>query len=232
MNIEQNGNHKPHSCKRPLASGGRLLLTLLCLMCGGAGALGQGALTLDSCRSLALRNNKHLSISKLSRQMAAQTRKAAKTKYLPKVDATGTYQFTSREISILNNADKTALSNMGTNVGTQFGSSVQSIIGELTQNGAITPSQAQVFGDILGKAGTSMADGLNKVGQHIRDAFDTDTRHIMAADILITQPIYAGGAITAANNIAKLSEELAANNIDSRRQQTIYDTDQAYWTVV
>ena len=192
MNIEQNGNHKPHSCKRPLASGGRLLLTLLCLMCGGAGALAQGALTLDSCRSLALRNNKHLSISKLSRQMAAQTRKAAKTKYLPKVDATGTYQFTSREISILNNADKTALSNMGTNVGTQFGSSVQSIIGELTQNGAITPSQAQVFGDILGKAGTSMADGLNKVGQHIRDAFDTDTRHIMAADILITQPIYAG----------------------------------------
>ena len=93
--------------------------------------------------------------------MGWQTRKAGRTNYLPKVDATGTYQFTSREISILNNADKTALSNMGTSVGTQFGSSAQAIIGELTQNGVITPSQAQVFGDILGKAGTSMTAGLN-----------------------------------------------------------------------
>ncbi len=232
MRIEQNSNHETHAGKYPLAAGSRFLIVLLCLMCGGAGALAQRVLTLDSCRSLALRNNKQLNISKLSRQMASQTRKAARTKYLPKVAATGTYQFTSREISILNNADKTALSNMGTSVGTQFGSSAQAIIGELTQNGVITPSQAQVFGDILGKAGTSMTDGLNKVGQHIRDAFDTDTRHVMAADILITQPIYTGGAITAANNIAKLSEELAANNIDSHRQQTIYDTDQAYWTVV
>lgn len=232
MNIEHKGYCKQHPFKRQLTAGGRFLVMLLCMMYGGAGALAQNTLSLDSCRSLALRNNKQLSMSKTSRQMAAQMRKAAKTKHLPKVNASGTYQFTSREISILNKSDKAALSNMGTSVSTQFGSSAQSIIGELTQNGTLTQDQAQLFGDILGKAGTSMADGLNKVGQHIRDAFDTDTRHIMAADILITQPIYVGGAITAANNIARLCEELAANNIASRRQQTIYDTDQAYWTVV
>ena len=129
MRIEQNSNHETHAGKYPLAAGSRFLIVLLCLMCGGAGALAQRVLTLDSCRSLALRNNKQLNISKLSRQMASQTRKAARTKYLPKVAATGTYQFTSREISILNNADKTALSNMGTSVGTQFGSSAQAIIG-------------------------------------------------------------------------------------------------------
>ena len=105
MRIEQNSNHETHPGKYPLAAGSRFLIVLLCLMCGGAGALAQRVLTLDSCRSLALRNNKQLNISKLSRQMASQTRKAARTKYLPKVAATGTYQFTSREISILKNAD-------------------------------------------------------------------------------------------------------------------------------
>ena len=69
MRIEQHSNHGPHARKRPLTSGSRFLIALLCLMCGGAGALAQRALTLDSCRSLALRNNKLLNISKLSRQM-------------------------------------------------------------------------------------------------------------------------------------------------------------------
>ena len=47
----------------------------------------QKVLSLDSCRALALRNNKQINVSKLKQEVALNIRKAATTKYLPKVDA-------------------------------------------------------------------------------------------------------------------------------------------------
>ena len=41
-----------------------------------------------------------------------------------------------------------------------------------------------------------------------------------------------GGAITAANKMAQIGEELAQNNIEMSTQKTLHDIDQAYWTVV
>ena len=76
----------------------------------------QQLLTLDSCRSMALRNNKQMGISKLKQDIATNTRKALRTKYLPKVSAIGGYEFVSREISLLNNDQKSALNNMGSNI--------------------------------------------------------------------------------------------------------------------
>ncbi len=49
----------------------------------------QRTLTLDSCRAMALRNNKQLSMARMKEDMAKNTRKAMRTKYLPKVDAVG-----------------------------------------------------------------------------------------------------------------------------------------------
>ena len=41
-----------------------------------------------------------------------------------------------------------------------------------------------------------------------------------------------GGAIIAANNIADISERMAANNLSRHTQATLYDIDNAYWLVV
>lgn len=205
---------------------------VLCLLCCMLSANAQSVLNLDSCRNLALRNNKQLNISKLKKEVATNTRKAAHTKYLPKVSANGMYQFTSREISILNKEDKNTLSNLGTTTSGQIGNSASNVIGQLTQQGVISGEQAQLFGKILNQAGSTIGSSLNQIGQHIRDAFDTDTRNLFTADILITQPIFMGGAITAANRMAKISEQLADNSIENGRQSTIYETDKAYWLVV
>ena len=210
----------------------RGMAIVLCLLCCMLSANAQSVLNLDSCRNLALRNNKQLNISKLKKEVATNTRKAAHTKYLPKVSANGMYQFTSREISILNNEDKNTLSNLGTTTSGQIGNSASNVIGQLTQQGVISGEQAQLFGKILNQAGSTIGSSLNQIGQHIRDAFDTDTRNLFTADILITQPIFMGGAITAANRMAKLSEQLADNSIEYSRQSTIYETDKAYWLVV
>ena len=69
-------------------------------------ASAQRLLTLDSCRAMALRNNKQMNVAKVKQDVAENLRKSARTKYLPHVSAIGTYQYTSREISLLNDQQK------------------------------------------------------------------------------------------------------------------------------
>ena len=77
-----------------------------------------------------------------------------------------------------------------------------------------------------------MAGLLDSEGQKIVDAFRTDTRHIFAGSVLVTQPVFMGGGIVALNKLADLNEAFASNSADVRRQATIYSTDQTYWQVV
>lgn len=74
---------------------------------------GQTVLSLDSCRAMALRNNKQMRVAEVRRDVAANVRRAARTKYLPHVSAVGGYEHTSREISLLSDAQKSALGNLG-----------------------------------------------------------------------------------------------------------------------
>lgn len=194
--------------------------------------LAQQALTLDSCRAMAIRNNKSLRISSLKQDVAMNTRKAARTKYLPHVSVVGGYTLTSREISILNNQQKAAFNNLGTNLTGALGGNMSSIVEGLVNKGILTPDQATQFGKVLGEVGSAAAEPLNKAGQKVTEAFRTDTRNIFAASVMVTQPIYMGGAITAANRLADISERMAANDRTSQIQSTLYDIDKAYWTVV
>lgn len=195
-------------------------------------AQAQQALSLDSCRALALRNNKQINIAKLKQDVAMNTRKAAKTKYLPKVDVMGGYEFMSKEISILNENQKNVLSNIGTSAAGDINSTMTSVITEMTQSGIVTPEVAQQLGTIAGKVSPGIQQLGNNIGQQIRDAFNTDTRNVFAASVMLRQPVYMGGAIGAANKIAEISEQLAANDLQTRMQNTIYDVDNTYWTVV
>ena len=182
----------------------------------------QQVLSLDSCRALALRNNKQLSISRVKQDVAANLRKSARTKYLPHVSALGGYEWTSREFSLLNNDQKSALNNLGTNV-------ANGIQGALTPYLQILPPalQQQLANDL-----TQVAGVLNQNGQHIANAFRTDTRNIFAGAIMVTQPVFMGGAIVAMNKLAAEGEKFAANSAEVNMQSTLYNIDQAYWQVV
>ncbi len=201
---------------------------------------GQTVLTLDSCRTLALRNNKQINVSRLSKEVAMNTRKAARTKYLPKVDVLAGYEFTSRSINLLSNKQKNMLNNMGTNLGTQVGGDLQKGISEkmteLVKQGAISMQQAQQIGAMIQQAGAPIgqyAAGIgNTIGQQIVDAFRTDTKNVFGGAVILRQPIFMGGAIKAANAIADITEEMADNDESLKTQSTIYDIDKVYWTVV
>ena len=76
----------------------------------------QRVLSLDSCRNMAIANNKSLLIAKERMQKAHYDRKAAFTNFLPDFSATGTYMYFSDEISLLNDGQKSALNHMGTSL--------------------------------------------------------------------------------------------------------------------
>lgn len=71
-------------------------------------------LSLDSCRTLAVDNNKELRSSEMEMRAAYYNRKSAFTNYLPKVSATGIYMHTSKELSLLSDEQKSTLSGLGT----------------------------------------------------------------------------------------------------------------------
>jgi outer membrane protein TolC len=171
---------------------------------------------------MALRNNKQMSISRVKQEIAANVRKSARTKYLPHISALGGYEYTSKEVSILNDDQKEALNSLGSNLKNGIVSSV----GPYAQ---ILPAALQ---QRLGTDLTNLASFLDLSGQNIVNAFRTDTRNLWAGAILLTQPVFMGGAIVAMNKLADAGEELAANSAEAKRQATLYHIDQAYWQVV
>ena len=198
----------------------RLMLCSLVLLSFDAAA--QRVLTLDSCRAMALRNNKQMSIAKVKQDVNANLRKSARTKYLPHVNAMGGYVWMSKEVSILSDEKKEALSNLGTNAAASLTGSIASIASQL-------PAAAQAM---LAQNVSQFAGSLDQAGAGLVNAMRTDTHNMFAGAIMVTQPVFMGGAITAANKMADINEEMAANSLEMKRQNTLYNIDQAYWQVV
>ncbi len=207
-------------------------VTILLLLGALTPVKAQMVLSLDSCRAMALRNNKQINASKLKRDVAYNLRKSARTQYLPKVDALGGYEWFSREISLLNSSQKSMLSNIGTGVVSNISSKMNDVISPLVSQGVITQEEAKQIGDLLSSKMAGVQEKGNSLGQRVVDAFRTDTRNIWAGSIMLRQPIYMGGAITAANKIADIGEQIASNDVDLQTQKTLYSIDQAYWMAV
>ncbi len=196
----------------------------------------QQLLSLDSCRAMALRNNKQMSVSRVKQEVAANLRKSARTKYLPHINAMGGYEWTSREISLLSDEQKSSLKTLGTTVSTEMGGQIGEMMGQVPQTTwqalgllGITPEGIQTgLQNISGKMGGL----LNGIGQKAVNALHTDTRNMFAGAVMVTQPVFMGGAIIAMNKMADLGEDMAANSLEARRQLTLYNIDQAYWQVV
>lgn len=192
----------------------------------------QTKLSLDSCRTLALQNNKQLSIAKVKKNVSKDVKKAIRTKYLPKIDVVAGYEFFNKEISLLNDQQKSSLSHLGSNFSQNIASTMGSVLGTLAQQGVLNPQVATQLGAIAQKLGAPLANFGDKMGEELTRAFRTDTRNIWSGAVMIKQPIYLGGAIVAANKMASIGEDFAENNIEVTRQNVLYSTDQAYWLVV
>ena len=208
-------------------------VTVFCLLAAAVlPCSAQRVLTLDSCRAMAMRNNKQLAVSRLKQEVALNNKKAIRTKYLPKVDVAGGYEWMSKEISLLSDEQKEALSNLGTNLATSMGGNMTQIITGMAQNGLITPQQAQGIGQLAAQFMGPLGESLNTLGTGLKDALRTDNRNMLGLSVMVRQPVYLGGAITAANRIADINEQMMAHSADNIVQNTLYNVDKTYWLVV
>ncbi len=119
-------------------------------------------LSLDSCRALAVRNNKELRMAGERLRAATYEHKAARTKYMPRVSATGVYMHTSREISLLSDEQKGAIGNVGTSVSRMV---------------PLPDGAGGALGG-LGGALNGISGALNGLGGGLVDALRTDTRNM------------------------------------------------------
>lgn len=199
-------------------------LSLVLLFFGlSSGIQAQRTLNLDSCRALALSNNKELRMSKEKVNAAHYQQKAAFTNFLPKIDMKGVYMRTEKEISLLSDDQKSAISNIGTAVA-PMGQKLQQILSS-------DPSLAPLLTPLQSVMGT-LPGALNQVGQGMVDALRTDTRNMFGGMVTLTQPIFMGGKIIAYNKITKFAEQLAESQHATELQDVILNTDQAYWQVI
>ena len=87
-----------------------------------------------------------------------------------------------------------------------------------------TPLQGTILNHI--------GDILNKIGNDIDSALELDTQNIFIGAVSVTQPVFTGGKIVAANKIASLAEELAQSQYDTGCRQLAAEVDKAYWQIV
>lgn len=178
------------------------------------GASGQAAVSLDSCRSLALGNNKAIRIAEENVRGAGYLRDAAKAAYLPGIDFSGGYVHNQREIALLGEDAKLPTMSfdpktMGYNYNLVTGSDGKPVMNPA--NGQPIPSEVAVIP---------------------KEAMTYDTRNVFFGAFTLTQPIYLGGSIRALNQIAKHGESMARSLKEQARQEVIMSVDEAYWQVV
>lgn len=159
-------------------------------------------MSLAQCREMAIEHNKRLQISAVNEDIAALNRKEARTRYLPQLNAAGTYTRSGDEVSILSTHQRRELRSLGTSV-------------------------AQAASNL-----SAYAPALNQVGNKIADAFRTDTRDLTAATLMLVQPVYMGGQIRAYNNITRYAQDIAHLHHDQELQEVILDVDETYWKLV
>lgn len=180
---------------------------MLMWLYGVFGASGQQAVSLEECRQWAIENNKKLKMADERLKSAKAKRQEAFTKYLPGIDAMGTYMRNQKEINLLSEDACLPVGTVGAD-------------GKWT----LRPDQVMV-----GPGGNPLPKDYALLP---KDAMTVDDRNTAVLQIGLTQPVYMGGKIRAYNQLAGLSEKLAETGREQELQNIILETDEAYWQIV
>lgn len=190
----------------------RLLAALAVALLTGSAA--QASVSLDSCRNMALRNNKTIKMVEEGIRGAGYERKAAFAAYLPGIDFTGGYMYNQHQIELLGADAK--LPTMSFDPATQ----------SFRWNILTTPDGVPVKDPATG------SNIPTEVAVIPKEAMQYDTHNVVAGAFTLTQPIFMGGMIKAMNDITKYAESAALAMKNSAVQDVIFGVDQAYWLVV
>ena len=195
----------------------------------------QQRLTLEDCRQMAIDSNRELEQSAVEIQMASYDRGIARANYFPQVSAKAAYLYNNCDINLIGDEASDFLRNGGTLVQGQLNGKVS----ELTQAIMSNPAALQEFMSspmwqtVLGTLShTDVSGAINRIGSQLDEALHLDIHNVYVGAVSVTQPLFVGGKVIAANRIAALAEQLARDKYDMKYQQVIVGIDQAYWQIV
>lgn len=191
----------------------KILLSIL-TTAAAASAVAQGSVSIDSCRNMALHNNKAIRIAEENIRGAGYLKDAAKAAYLPGIDFSGGYMHNQRQIALLGEDAKLPTMSfdpktMSYNYNILMGADGKPVTNPAT--GQPIPSEVAVIP---------------------KEAMEYDTRNVFFGAFTLTQPIYLGGSIRALNQIAKHGESIARSLKEAAEQDVLLNVDEAYWQVV
>lgn len=170
--------------------------------------------SLDSCRAMALSNNKELMVKAERVRQAGYQRKQAFAAYLPAFDFAGGYTYNQKKLSLFDSDQ--LLPTKSFNLATQS-YEFNVVTNPITHQPVTTPD------------GTPIP---SEVALIPKEAMEFDIHNVFFGAVTLTQPIYMGGKIVAMNRLAKIQEEANRMLQENESQNVIYAVDAAYWTVV
>lgn len=206
-----------------------IIAAALCVLPTYAGA--QQVLTLDECRQMAVENNNSLKTAQQKIKVAGYDRNIALANYFPKITATGTYMYTSRDWKLIDDDRAAEIQNAGTTLQNDVTNKMMQIMSDKdVMTKYMTDAAFKKLID--GLQTTDIATPINAIGQHITDALTLDMHNLCGAVVSVQQPVFMGGKIVASNQMAKYAEELAQSQYDAEHAQVLADIEQAYWQIV
>ena len=206
-----------------------IIAAALCVLPTYAGA--QQVLTLDECRQMAVENNNSLKTAQQKIKVAGYDRNIALANYFPKITATGTYMYTSRDWKLIDDDKASEIQNAGTTLQNDVTNKMMQIMSDKdVMTKYMTDAAFKKLID--GLQTTDIATPINAIGQHITDALTLDMHNLCGAVVSVQQPVFMGGKIVASNQMAKYAEELAQSQYDAEHAQVLADIEQAYWQIV
>ncbi len=173
-----------------------------------------GIVSLDSCRAMALTNNKQLMMARQRIVKAEYQNKEAFAAYLPAIDFAGGYLYNQRKISMFDSDQMLPIKSFD------------------------LQSQSYQFDIVKNPVTGEPVKGPN--GQYIpasvaylpKEALEYDIHNVFFGAVTLTQPIFMGGKIVAMNKLTKAAEGAARELETNEAENVIYAVDGAYWQVV
>ena len=200
---------------------------ILLALTAGLTLMAQQRLTLAQCRYLATQSNPTLKAAQERIDAAEALERMAFCQFLPKVDANGTYIWNQKSPALLSGQQAYDVNHIGTTVENDIASSLSDLLANI---GIHDPQLAQRIVDNLG--GLRLEENLNNMGQQVTDALDIDLRHIIAASVTVSQPLYLGGRLSALHRSAQYSYDMQQALGDRVYDGLLIAVDAAYWQYI
>lgn len=166
----------------------------------------QEGMTLEKCRSLALENNKAMTIAQRNQEKAEYTRNAYRANFFPKLSATANYLYTNAEMN-------------------------RSLPASYLPTFVPDPATGQLLPNLLTTTGSEIPV-FKEYAYFPEMDLSLKLSNTWMVGLRAEQPLFMGGKIATGYAMAKTGNEMARLNRELTEADLLVKVDEAYWLYV